>query len=65
MLHETQGARTAARYSLHMFSNRVNSLRNASFTVPVGPLRCFEMISSAIPAFSSVRLFCFYSESCL
>ena len=37
-------------------SKRVYSLRNVSFTVPVGPLRCLAMMISAIPRFSSVRL---------
>src|SRR5262245_60937640 len=32
------------------FSNRVNSLRNARRTTPVGPLRCLPMISSATPS---------------
>src|SRR5690606_13378047 len=30
-------------------SKRVHSLRKKRSTVPVGPLRCFEMISSALP----------------
>jgi len=32
------------------FSKRVNSRMKASFTTPVGPLRCLAMISSAVPA---------------
>ena len=34
------------------FSKRVNSRMNASFTTPVGPLRCLAMISSAVPCAS-------------
>src|SRR3989442_5831106 len=34
------------------FANRVCSRRNASLTMPVGPLRCLATISSAMPAFS-------------
>jgi hypothetical protein len=33
-------------------SNRVELFKNASLTVPVGPLRCFRMISSATPSSS-------------
>ena len=43
-------------YSRHIFSNLVNSLRNASSIVPVGPLRCLPTINSAFPWFSSVGL---------
>src|SRR5579871_6435066 len=32
------------------FSNRVERLMNASFTTPVGPLRCLAIISSALPS---------------
>ncbi len=35
-----------------MDSNRVELFRNASLTVPVGPLRCLRMISSATPSSS-------------
>jgi len=31
------------------FSKRENSLMNASFAVPVGPLRCLPMMISAVP----------------
>ena len=34
------------------FSKRVNSRMNASFTTPVGPLRCLPMMSSATPCAS-------------
>src|SRR5204863_6224823 len=34
------------------FSNRVNSRMKASFTTPVGPLRCLPTISSATPCAS-------------
>src|SRR5258708_32813239 len=33
-------------------SNLVELFRNASFTVPVGPLRCLRIISSATPSSS-------------
>ena len=33
--------------------NLVCPARNAVFTVPVGPLRCFEMMSSAMPSVSA------------
>ena len=36
-----------------MFLNRVVSASHTSSTTPVGPLRCFATISSAIPFFSS------------
>ncbi len=35
-----------------MDSNRVELFRNASFTVPVGPLRCLRINISAIPSSS-------------
>jgi hypothetical protein len=34
------------------FSKRVSSLRNMSSMVPVGPLRCLETMTSAMPGFS-------------
>src|SRR5258708_17171656 len=34
------------------FSNLVNSRMKASFTMPVGPLRCFAIMSSATPCAS-------------
>src|SRR5689334_9411000 len=34
------------------FSKRVNSRMKASFTTPVGPLRCLPMMSSATPCAS-------------
>ena len=34
------------------FSNRVNSLMNASLAVPVGPFRCLPMMISATPCAS-------------
>ena len=40
-LHEAPGARLA---------KRVCSRRKASFTTPVGPLRCLATMSSAVPA---------------
>ena len=38
------------------FSNRVYCLRNASRTVPVGPLRCLPMMISAMPSASGCAL---------
>ena len=39
-------------FPMARFSNLVNSRMNASLTVPVGPLRCLPMISSATPCAS-------------
>src|SRR5258705_13476958 len=36
-------------------ANRVCSRRNASFTVPVGPLRCLARMISAMPSVSEGR----------
>ena len=35
-------------FAVERFENRVVLLSNVSFTVPVGPLRCFAMITSAM-----------------
>src|SRR4051812_43513575 len=35
-------------FCVERFSNRVVRFMNASFTVPVGPLRCLAMITSAM-----------------
>ena len=35
-------------FCVDRFSNRVVLFRNVSFTVPVGPLRCLAMITSAM-----------------
>ena len=45
--------REAAR---HEKIDLVNCFRKASFTVPVGPFRCFLRSRSATPRFSSVSL---------
>jgi hypothetical protein len=36
-----------------IISNRVQLLRNANISLPVGPLRCFEIMISALPFNSS------------
>ena len=48
---ETGKARREAQYEpgFAMFSKRVNSPRNVSGTMPIGPLRCLAMMISAMP----------------
>jgi Outer membrane protein beta-barrel family len=50
--YQHRNACYAAR-SFARFSNRVYSLRNVKGTSPVGPFRCFAMMSSASPALRS------------
>ena len=46
--YERSGGYANGSFCVDRFSNRVVLFRNVSLTVPVGPLRCLAMITSAM-----------------
>ena len=50
------GTTPAFEASYSRFPNRVRRASKASFTVPIGPWRCFETITSAVPNTWSMRV---------